>query len=310
MNRRHRRGFRRVTACSQAAACLLVLAGCNNVLGIHELDAAGDTGASGGESMANGTVLSTLDAADHLRLWLSAARRITCKAGRVERWADRSGNGNDATLAHGQLGPRCGLHQSSTGIDLPYFSAPVDNSNFIDETLDVDLSWLVGSEYTIFVVERRWADVGLFIGTTAPDQSSLACGATPDFERALQFGYVTYPGTLSLAIDHTCDGQQGPVPSTPDPPPGALELDIARFSKDYGHQLWANGELFVPDGTPGGALRTADGGAIGRGFTTLTSTHIDARFVGDIAEVLVYDAALSNADRATVESYLEANWHF
>jgi hypothetical protein len=309
VNRRRRRGFCRVTARSQAAACLSVLAGCNNVLGIHELDAAGNTGASGG-GVADGTVLSTLDAADHLRLWLSAARGITCDAGRVERWADRSGNGNDATLALGQLGPRCGLHQSSTGIDLPYFSAPVDNANFIDETLDVDLSWLVGSEYTIFVVERRWADTGFFIGTTAPDQGSLACGATRDSERALQFGYVTYPGTLSLAIDHTCDGQQGPVPSTPDPPPGALSLDIARFSAAYGHQLWANGELFVPDGTPGIALRTADGGAIGRSFTTLTSTHIDARFVGDIAEVLVYDAALSNADRASVVSYLEADWHF
>jgi hypothetical protein len=249
------------------------------------------------------------------RLWLSARRGLTCAGGRVSAWSDLSGNGDDAAPRSGQLGPQCRVGHLANGYELPYFSDP-QNGNFIDETLDVDLSFLVGTDYSIFVVERRSADKApggpgsFMIGTTEPSSASICPAAT---DMALQFGYVYYDLNTgpSLAIDQVCDTQRGSVLPADTSVTAPLVIDVAIVGKNEGKLLWTQGAPLGSYNYPprSAFLVSANGGAVGRALFTGQEPYAqDGRFIGDIAEVIVYDSALSNADRDSVEGYLRAAW--
>jgi hypothetical protein len=321
-------------------------------------DAAADGTIGGGQDAADGTIGGGQDAADgtvdggdgagraclvpeadagsplppiadasHLHLWLTADWGVTCDENqfphRVTRWADRSGQCDDASLLLKELGPQCQLSPGAhtiNGIDVPYFSAPT-NGNVVDETLDVDLSFLALSEYTIFVVERRWADqppqgphASFLIGTTAPDPVHVACGGGTDTDQALQFGFIYYNGFPQLALDQTCCPSCGGVTFTvlavPTPPPAATSYDVVGYSRSGGHHLRVNGVHVADDvAAPGEPLHLATGGAIGRALFAQTVVNGgDDRFVGDIAEVLVYDAALTQAEESAIEQYMRSHW--
>jgi hypothetical protein len=263
----------------------------------------------------------------HLRLWLSADVGVTCTPqgpdsggiGRVTAWADKAGHGDDATLQHGQLGPQCSVPgHAVNGVALPYFSAP-HNGNVIDETLDVDLSFLVGTDYTIFVAERRWADYagGVYngleeiIGTTMPAaveaQNPTSCSQVAA-NLVLDFGYRYGDSLPNIVLDQWCDNPiNAPVAPVPATPPAPLTVDTALFDRSRGREVWANGIALVSNAATR-PLAYASGGALGRALYLTTLSGNDTRFRGDIAEVVVYDAALENADRAKVESYLKRHW--
>jgi hypothetical protein len=265
----------------------------------------------------------------HLRLWLSADRGLVCShlqtdAGserRVTSWADQSRFGDDATLQHGQLGPLCdgGNQHQVGGVALPYFSAP-KNGNVVDETLDVDLSFLANSDYSILVVERRWADYPngsgnseIFIGTSFPPsieaQGAQGC-ATLASNIIVVMGYAYYNGVPALTLDQSCSG--GPIVAVPGvsvPPPSPLTVDTVVFDHTVGHTLWSQGVTLTTPINPNPSTY-AGYGAIGRGAFQTTVPASDQRFRGDIAEVVVYDTALVDSERKQVEAYLRAHWGF
>jgi hypothetical protein len=51
-------------------------------------------------------------------------------------------------------------------------------------------------------------------------------------------------------------------------------------------------------------LQAIGAGFVGRGGVA----NVDQRFLGDIAEVLVYDVALADAERRVVEASLHFHW--
>lgn len=241
------------------------------------------------------------------RLWLTADWGLDCAAGLVDRWTDASGHGDDASLQRGQIGPFCQIATHTiNGIDVPYFAAP--GAIAVDGTLDVDLSFLAGSAYTIFVVERRWVTVSysahanFLIGTDSPDQSHLSDCSNVD--QALQIGYVYYSGFPQFVVDHTCDNLLATVSVTSDAPE-PVSYDTLRFDPTVGRQIYLDGLQRASDNRQL-PIAPAQGGAIGRAYSSTDST--DARFVGDIAEVIVYDAALVDTDRLAVEAYLRKHW--
>jgi hypothetical protein len=254
----------------------------------------------------------------NLRLWLTADKGITCSSGRVTKWADQSGAGRDATLQLGQLGPECQLMPAPhliNGMDIPYFSAPA-NGNVVDETLDVDLTFLANSAYTLFVVERRWFDAPdaswseNLLGTNIPVEANLNldCASRPP-DSVLQFGYVYYQGTPQLSFDQECDGIQANIAAAPARPPAPVGQDTAIFDPVVGHAVWRDGVQLLNNAFVS-SLLTAANGAVGRGVVMTTATGLDGRFRGDIAEVLVYDAALSDVERRAVEGYLKGHWKY
>ncbi len=138
------------------------------------------------------------------------------------------------------------------------------------------------------------------------EQEHLNCDQlTPNL--AVFFGYVYYNGLPQLTLDQSCNtlvAQADPVPSNP---PAALTMDVAMFKKTVGHELLVNGALVATDNDRN-AVSQATQGAIGRGLVQTTHTNLDPRFRGDIAEILVYDAALEDADRSAIEDYLKNRW--
>jgi hypothetical protein len=257
----------------------------------------------------------------HLKLWLNAAVGVQCASGRVNTWTDQSGNGNDATLLLRQLGPQCqvagGAH-AANGVDLPYFSAPSSATpNVVDETLDVNLDYLQNSSYTIFAVERRWADYALgssnnedIIGATWPssiESANPSCSSGVPDNQDVFLGYIFYNGVPQIVLDQSCNNIIGNVDPVGSVPPAFLSVDTAKFDITQGHEIRMNGVLLVSDRDLN-PPQSAQGGAIGRGLVKTTSTGLDPRFRGDIAEIVVYDAALSVSDRRAVEGYLRAHW--
>jgi hypothetical protein len=252
-------------------------------------------------------------APDHLRLWLKADQGITCVAGRLTRWEDQSGRANHASPQYGQLGPHCDLASHAyLGVMLPYFSAP-KTQNIYDETLDIDLNCLVNVEYTLFVVERRWADyqdrsssAEYVVGTTVQG-AALAHfdgGCAPG---AFQFGYAYDGDGPQLVLDQGCSRAASSVKRVPSSGPAALSEETGSYSGAWGHALWIPGApiAHVSDQTE---LTSAYGGAIGRGI--VSNSKSDTRFRGDIAEIVIYDTALDTVEMSKIERYLALHWHY
>jgi hypothetical protein len=283
-------------------------------------DSASDQDATADEATdATGDVPDAHDAApspldvnpSHLRLWLAANVGITCVSQRVTSWADQSGNHDDATIMRNQLGPQCQIQQNPHlihTIDVPYFSAPIStsNPNVIDETLDVNLSFLLRSSYTIFVAARRAADYALgnatktemLLGTSIADETAGCAGST---NGALGLGYVyNNPSAIEFVFDQGCNGV---FASAPGVPPSMVNVDTGEFDEFRGHETWVNGAPAAANADVA-PLSRASGGAIGRAYVVTNITGTDQRFRGDIAEVIVYDTAFADVDRLTIERYL------
>jgi hypothetical protein len=200
-------------------------------------------------------------------------------------------------------------------VNLPYFSAPGTTPPYNDETLDVDLRFLTGTDYTIFAVERRWADPAAgaarteeIIGTEMSDESAKC----PASGYQIPFGYVYYDGYPALGFESMCytpySGTRGRVPSASVPPPSPAAFDMLRFAKAVAASptVWQNGVQVNVGGASGGAGSGFSGGAIGRGLRIMT---YDDRYVGDIAEIIVYDVGLTDPERLTMDSYLKTHWN-
>lgn len=234
----------------------------------------------------------------HLALWLTADRGVTCGAGTITSWADQSGKGVSVTSgAH--LGPRCAAGHTVNGVDLPFFDTPTPTSaGFFDGSLDIDLAFLNGTDYTIFVVERRWGDRG-------PTDSILLI--TKDECGGFHFGYVYYDGFPELDDEQSAGCGAGTKGRTPDAGmPSPLSVDATRLaSADAGlRQVWQNGIEIDGTGLPTNiTLSDAGGGSIGGGGTG------DTRFLGDMAEVVIFDAALTDPERQQMDAYFKAHWN-
>jgi len=243
-------------------------------------------------------------------LWLRADLDLECQPysdgkQRVTVWHDQSGHQNDAVARTGKPGPLCGSDAFPlNGVVDPYFAD--DNSDFASLILDVDLTPLLGSDYTIFVVERRRGDKyeNYVIGTLIPTPDNFDCSATgPNPYRGLHFGYRLDD---TYTLEEFCDGLRVTVPvltGTPVP-----HVDVGWFSQapDAGQQIFVDGVFLGADHSQNKPLQLATGGAIGRGY----EETYDERFIGDIAEVVVYPSALSDADRNAVEAELRQRWGF
>jgi hypothetical protein len=203
-------------------------------------------------------------------------------------------------------------------VNLLFFSAPGTSSPFVDETLDVGLGFLANTDYTIFVVERRWADRPIgslssecLIGTDVLDPSTTACiQSAPTYQVNLAYVYY-YGGYPTLGFESVCympyTGTGGPVAPVSSPAPSPVAVDMLRFGQAAGLSptVWQNGAKINVGGTSGGLGNRFAGGAIGRAFGF---TNVDERFAGDIAEIVIFDAALTDPERLQMEAYFKQHW--
>jgi hypothetical protein len=276
--------------------------------------AAGAGGATAGSGGVAGLPLPAV-ASEHLQLWLTADKGVDCVSGEVTIWSDQSGKHRDAVKgAH--KGPQCPatLH-ALAGANLPYFSAPGTAPPFNDETLDIGLAFLAGTDYTIFVVERRWADRTPasqqneeLIGTDLPTDINPTCPSAGD---QIDLGYAYYDGFPTLGYESVCyqpyTGTRGRVPDAAGLPPSPTAVDMLRLAQNVGASptVWQNGVQVNGGAASGGPGSGFVGGSIGRAF----GVDADNRFQGDIAEVVIFDAGLADADVQQMLAYFKAHWH-
>ena len=245
-----------------------------------------------------------------LALWLTADRGMTCDTtvtpNRVTLWKDQTGGGHDATPA-GVNGPRCLVDgHAINGQTVPSFTAPSGDRE--SDVFAVDLSFLVASDFTIFVVERRqtaFRRMSYLIGSALPPDAGVqdGCTSTNAGQRAFFAGFADSAIFRASVWGDACDLDVQVAEQDIFNKPVAV--DVIRYEAASGYRLFVNGVDKGGSSRTGG-LTSITGGFIGRAYQWDGVT--DTRFRGDIAEVLMYRRALSTDERGAVERYLSQHW--
>lgn len=214
-----------------------------------------------------------------LRLWLKAdAITGVNEGGEITSWPDSSGNGYNGTAGSGVVP----LYR--TGV---LNGKPVARFDGVDDRLNTTaLSNLISaSDYTVFVVYKHTSG-----GT--PILLHSDSGGFGQFDlRNTSTGNNIQIGNY----DGTADGAISGDPST-----GVFYIATAKHT---------SGSIFVGAGD----TRDANLDSVASGNTSVLSANLYVGinavgllnpFGGDIAEIIVYNVSLSEADRKKIESYL------
>lgn len=220
---------------------------------------------------------------DGLRVWLRASTGVNAINGEpVTFWADESGQDNHAVYNPANL----------YGEQPPVFvSANPDAGGqstvrFLNQNaLEIDLSWLAGSDYTILVANgrNRFGLANFYIaGESLQDNGNLVLG----YEQPNLLRQAHFNNDLDAVVEEYLG-----VP--------VWSLDTFRFAQSDGRDLFHNGALVASDDNDVPLLSNF-GTTLGhfRAFGSLFW------FQGDLAEVVIYDRALTAEERLRVEAEL------
>ena len=220
-------------------------------------------------------------------LWLDASdtATITSSANRVSAWADKSGNGNNAS-------------QSTAGLKPTTNTTTMNGRNVLDfsSNLIVTSSFTINAANTVFVV---------FSSSSSAVQIFVEHG--PNWNT--NSGQIHFINSATQYVAGYNRGAAAPL--------GGNAATLTTRSSGS-HQL-----SFVTDGTYANLAAWADGAALTKSSiytNTVTTAAAAALNIGDrsggavaplagsLAEVIVYNSALSTTDRQAVEGYLKTKW--
>ena len=229
-----------------------------------------------------------------LQLWLKADAGVDTLNGTVSRWHDQSGNGNDAVQASASRQPLM-LANALNGKPVLRFDGSNDKLGFTGTTHM--------TQFSLFVVINNHAGVPNNQGNV------ITFGANRDFDHQWFMGMFPDPDSIGMAggADPNFGGVSG----------GRAGLTVhdawRNLSVVLNQTIWnttvrwngndvpmahggSNGAISVPLGDAtgsGGGI----GGADGVPFGTILAKC-------DVAEVIVYNVALSDPQRKEIETYL------
>ena len=246
------------------------------------IDANGSSGASAGVAVTTQNVARAAEVPQQgLRMWLRAETGVAARNGRVGAWSDQSGSGIQAVQTNANWKPVLTTSGQSTVIRFDGVQTRL--------TFPLDINGWTGM--TIFLVS------GNAMNSTGGQSKSENAAIFWDETEWWGTTYLS-PFQTNVAFRFaTTQTYNWPVYQRPAPVGSNLTLAEALKSgiTDY---LYLNGVLAYSESgklpTIQGAINT---GALGQGYN-------NTFFGGDIAEVLVYNRALSESDRQGVEAYL------
>jgi hypothetical protein len=254
----------------------------------------------------------------HLALWLRADTELECVGGHVKTWRDLSGNGRDVSAANYPDGgpaalPECGI-DTLKGHNVVTFTKPTEPGQpFLAETMAVDLGFMASSSFTVMmVVKPKFASQTIPLGLISADRTSpgtVACGPTGTYNNgALDLAIAAY--TDGGSVNGTYDQNAAcPVYSIFGAYPRPSYIVTYEFDTAKGHSLdIAENVSFVGDG---GALDLTPVTDLGLrpGFIGRESnSDFDKRFQGDIAEIAIYDVALTS-EIGGLNDYFDVRWN-
>jgi hypothetical protein len=219
--------------------------------------------------------------------------------GGVARWEDKSGNGRHATQSTSGSRP---LRKTSVqgGKDVLRF----DGSNdFLTSSDFLDLS-LSGDAITAFAVVKRQT-TGAYHAILSKFNSTESESVSTDDGWSFRF-------TNTNKIDAAFFKDSSETTNVSDSTVSASSFTLFGFKAVAGSLttsivLYRQGAIVASTVT--GSVQTLDDTnyPVQIGTLPYSGGFLDA-YSGDIAEIIIYDAALSDTDRAAVESYLMQKW--
>jgi hypothetical protein len=278
-------------------------------------DAGADNRADGGaaeagdaEPLCTGAGCPSAVAAGHLQLWLRGDQAVQCAPvaalNRVTVWGDLSGHGRDAKPPAGKPGPLCGASAATiNGRAVIKFARTGSAAD--GDYLEADLQSLVDKPFTIAVVERRPADPmqnvfnAWMIGSALQKPEDTMCaGVNMNANRGILLGYqlptLMIAGTWGIDCDISAFGGEGMA---------KVARSMLTFAPGVGLTLFSGGTKTGPVASQG--LKLLVQAYVGRGYNF---DETENRFLGDIAEVVAFDVALSDAERLALDGYLKQLW--
>lgn len=262
----------------------------------------------------NLTQSSAASSVADLSLWLETTSPASFSDSETE---DASIAGNTAYITNwNDINPTSSIKRNATGANdntrpqryencingLPCLR--FDGSN---DTLGIDLSFLAGTDYTIFVVEqRRAATANYFIGKSVAQTSntSLELGYSGTSTLRWTHGDATNAYTVGAGASYTTGKIDAYTTASPRLS-AFVNSTIAAGAGAASFNHYMNGSSTASTkaniGTPAlGTLTSYTNGSIGSSFSTY--------FTGDIGEIIIYTRALKNEERTAIEDYLSKKW--
>ncbi len=221
-------------------------------------------------------------------LWLDASQITGLSDGAaITTWPDMSGNGYNAT----QTGASTLKPTYKTGIANGKPIARFDGGDFLVLGVPVGINFAPTDGYSLFVVAKSTASIGYIISKFNSTQASPFAALWDNTTIYGGFPYSTNatggtrsnPGGFSIAsIVTPATSGNGALRVN-----GGASASLTRGSTD----ITANGIDFLV-----GARRST--------ANTGSATY----FNGDMAEIIIYASALSDANRQAIEAYLAAKY--
>lgn len=220
----------------------------------------------------------------NLKLWLDATRITGLNDGdAITTWSDASGNGNDATQS---VVARKPIYKVNIRNGKPVVRFSAASSQW----MAIDNSALPTQDFTVLIV---------YNATSTTVQKAL-------IGRAYNFGALymsvvanndgTNPSKLRLVVDdlnsYSTSGADG-----------AWVIGVGRYDSAE-NKIYLNGANEDTDANAAGAVSYNANDAATIGALRNTANATASPFDGDIAEILVYGAALSDASRRRLENYV------
>jgi hypothetical protein len=226
-----------------------------------------------------------------LQLWLDATtglydatsggNTVTTDGASIARWEDQSGNGYHVRQTTANNQPVLKTNQQN-GLNIVRF----DGSNdFLSSANNFSVTG--GSNRTVFIVFNRDTSQNKSIVSWGVNSAGQAVLFTQEF-------FLRFNSTIK---GYTNQGANGAW---------SLWATVGAGSTlgDY-HAYFNGGGITTPTST------TNNSNALNTGSSPIyiAKTSYGADYAdGDMAEVLIYNSALSNADREAVRDYLNAKW--
>jgi hypothetical protein len=217
--------------------------------------------------------------AGSLALWLDAedSSTITLNGANVSQWADKSGNGRNATQATAAAQPA----YTASGLN----GKPVLTFDGANDTLSYNGTFLANTDYTVTAVHYR---------SNPKDHNWFFGGSTQGVNQNFVMGYESPNtkfrwGQFGNDVDTLGQTYVAGLPSTA----------IARQSQTEGKSTFINGVAGGVSANTQNLISYAGAniGALLGGF-----------FAGGMAEIVMTTSALSTSDRQKLEGYLAWKW--
>jgi len=209
-----------------------------------------------------------------LQLWLKAdAITGLVDSDPVTTWSDSSGNGNDATQATASRKPTY-----KTAIQN---GKPVVRVDGVDDWMDVSSLSIAGGSYSVFCVFSSSDVVGKYLLDSSTGRFVFRpvgdiAGGIGWYDEGWKFVSDSFTPAFQILTWVLRAGELG---------------EVFRNDVSLGTATYAQAGI-------GGVTR------IMASSDALSTSHLTA----DIAEILLYNSALSTANRQSVENYLNSKW--